>query len=55
MGNKHVQNKFKRDDLQSCFKKKNFFLTGCRLFAPLKILVVPLVTDLTSIAKSYFF
>ena len=36
---------FKRDDLQSRFR---IFLTGCRLFATIKILVMLLTTDLTS-------
>ena len=36
---------FKRDDLQSHFR---IFLTGCRLFATIKILVMLLTTDLTS-------
>ena len=30
------------------------FLTDCRLFATLKILVILLVADLTSNAKNYF-
>ena len=43
---------FKKDELQSCFR---ICLTGCRLFATIKILVMLLVTDLTSIAKNYNF
>ena len=31
------------------------FLTGCRLFAFIKILVILLVTDLISNTKNYFF
>ena len=31
------------------------FLTGCRLFASIKILVILLVTDLISNTKNYFF
>ena len=42
----------KKDDLQNRFR---IFLTGCRLFATAKILVILLVTDLTSITKSFFF
>ena len=43
---------FKRDDLRSRFR---IFLTGCRLFATIKILVILLVTNLTSNTKNYFF
>ena len=49
---KHVQNIFKRDDLQSRFK---FFLTVCRLLVTIKVLVILLVTNLTSNTKNYFF
>ena len=42
---------FKRGDLQSCFR---IFLTGCSLFATIKILVILLVTDLTSSTKTTF-
>ena len=50
--NKHVKNMFKRVDLHSRFR---IFLTGCRLFPTIKILVISLVTDLTSTTKNYFF
>ena len=40
---------FKRDDLQNRFK---ILLTGWWLFATLKILVILLVIDLTSISKT---
>ena len=37
------------------FKRGDFriFLTGCRLFATIKILVILLVTDLTSNTKNF--
>ena len=47
---KHVQNMFKRDVLQSHFR---IFLTGNRLFANVKFLVVLLTTDLSSNTKNY--
>ena len=43
---------FKRDGLQSSFR---IFLTGFRLFAIIKILVILLVADLTSSTKNGFF
>ena len=42
----------KKNDSLSHFK---IFLTGCRLFAILKVLVALLVTNLKSITKYYFF
>ena len=49
---KHLQNMFKRDDLQSSFR---IFLAGCRLFATIEILITLLVTNLTGNTKNYFF
>ena len=43
---------FKKGDLESRFQ---IFLTGCRSFATIKILVILLVTDLTSNTENYFF
>ena len=42
----------KRGDLQSCLR---IFVTGCKLFATIKILVVLLVANLTNSTKNYFF
>ena len=42
---------FKKGDLQS---RVRTFLTGCKLFAGIKILVILLVTDLTNSTKNYF-
>ena len=42
---------FKRDDLGSGFR---IFLTGYRLFASIKNLIILLVTDLTKILKITF-
>ena len=43
---------FERGDLQIHLR---IFLTGCRLFATIKILIILLVTDLTSSTKNDFF
>ena len=50
----HIQNTFKRGGLQS---RLRIFLTGCKLFATIKILVILLLlaTDLTSSTINYFF
>ena len=47
---KNVQNMFKRVDLQNRFR---IFLTGCKSFVTIKILVTLLVPDLTSNTKNY--
>ena len=48
---KYVQKIFKWGNLQGSFW---VFLTGCRLFANIKILVILLVTDLNNNTKDYF-
>ena len=41
---------FQGSNLQSRFR---IFLTGCKLFATIKILIILLVTDLTSSTKNF--